>query len=252
MASLVLTGEIHDTIIIDGIRIGASTCLIARTTTFVVGWEWVPYESNEYWFGFLKTLPSPKYVVCDGQKGMLLTLRTFWPKTIIQRCRFHAWLNVKTKLTLNPESLAGIQLLTLARELLHAKSKRQARVWKRHLRRWYRKHHGYIEQRTLTQNPSPGQRTWRYTHYRVRSAYKQLHKITDDLLRSSYRPHPRLPRTTNHVEGGINSQIRTKLKDHRGMPFEHQMKLVEQYLYSRTEAAQIQANSDQKPPRKTF
>lgn len=252
LARLVLTGEIHHAVIIDGVRIGNSICLIARTTEFVIGWAWVPYESSQYWTELLVTLPPPTYVVCDGQKGMLHTLATLWPATIVQRCRFHAWLNVKTKLTLNPESDAGQSLLAGTKALLHVHSKREARLWKQKLRRWHKKHGSYIDQRTINPDPKPGQRKWRYTHDRVRSAYRQLHKIQDDLLRSSYRPHPELPRTTNHVEGGINSQLRTMLKDHRGMSFEHQMKLVERYLYSRTETAATQAISNQKPPRKTF
>lgn len=200
----------------------------------------------------LLVLPAPTYVVCDGQKGMLLALKTLWPETIVQRCRFHVWLNVKTKLTLHPESVAGQQLLTLTRELLHAHSKREARIWKYKLRRWYRKHGSYINQRTVNPSPAAGQRKWRYTHYRTRSAYRQLYKSRDDLLRSSYRPNPTLPRTTNHIEGGINSQLRTLLKNHRGMSYQHQIKLVERYLYSRTEAGQTNPISGQKPPRKTF
>lgn len=38
LAGFVLTGEIHQAVIIDGIRIGSSVCLIARTTQFVIGW----------------------------------------------------------------------------------------------------------------------------------------------------------------------------------------------------------------------
>lgn len=252
LAGLVLTGEIHLAIIIDGIRIGPYVCLIARTFKYVVGWEWVPYESSQYWSILIERLPSPTYVVCDGQKGMLLALNTLWPETIVQRCRFHVWLNVKAKLTLHPESVAGQQLLTLTLELLHVHSKREARIWKSKLRRWYRKHHDYVNHRTVNPKPAKGQRKWRYTHDRVHSAYRQVYKLRDDLLRSSYRPSPSLPRNTNRLEGGINSQLRTKLKDHRGMSYEHQMKLVEQYLYSRTEAAQTQPISGQKAPRKTF
>jgi hypothetical protein len=197
----------------------------------------VPYESNAYWTELLSLIPAPAYVVCDGQKGMLKAIQTVWPTTIVQRCRFHAWLNVKAKLTLHPETDAGKQLLSLTRALLHVHTKRQARRWKRQLKQWYRKHGSYIAEKTVTSDPRARQRRWRYTHARLRSTYRQLHSIQDDLLRSSYRPNPSLPRTTNYVEGGVNSQIRTKLKLHRGMSYEHQMKLVEQYLYSRTEAA---------------
>lgn len=238
----VLTGQIQHAIIVDGIRVGGMVCLIARTTLFVVAWIWVPYESSVYWAELFGLLPSPAYVVCDGQKGLLRAISICWPHTIIQRCKFHAWLNIKAKLTLNPESQAGQELLKITQDLLHVQTRIQARRWKWKLKRWYRKHRKYVNQKTIKHDPKPRERQWRYTHERLRSAYRQLAKIMDDLLRSNYRPNPKLPGTTNHIEGGINSQIRTKLKLHRGMPRQHQMRLVDWYLYSRTEGA--------KPPRK--
>ncbi len=233
----IITGETYYCIVIDGIRVGGQVCLIARTVHYVVAWAWVPYESSTYWSELLRVLPPPTYVVCDGQKGLLKALALCWPDTIVQRCRFHAWLNVKAKLTLNPESTAGQELLGLAQGVLHVRTRRQARRWKRKLRRWYAAHHAFVDERTYKPAPSPRERRWRYTHERLRSAYRQLARITDDLLRSSYRADSRLPATTNHVEGGVNSQIRTLLKLHRGMPKAHQRKLVEWYLYSRSEKA---------------
>jgi hypothetical protein len=238
----ILSGEIHHAVIVDGIRVGGMVCLIARTTKYVLTWVWVPYESSEYWIHLFRILPQPKYVVCDGQKGLLKALVICWPDSIIQRCRFHAWLNIKTKLTLNPESKAAQELLQIARDLLHITTRRQARRWKRQLKHWYKIHKRFINERTIKVNPKRHERRWRYTHERLRSAYRQLAKITDDLLRSSYRTSQELPHNTNHVEGGINSQIRTKLKLHRGMPRTHQIRLVDWYLFSRTE--------HQKAPRK--
>jgi len=237
----ILTGEIHHSIIVDGIRVGHMSCLIARTTKYVITWVWVPYEGSSYWSILFMLLPQPNYVVCDGQKGLLKALAICWPDSIIQRCRFHAWLNIKAKLTLHPESKASQELLQIARNLLQVRTKKQARRWKYQLKYWYRKHHKFINERTIKYNPKRGERRWRYTHERLRSAYRQLNKITDNLLQSSYRINPELPHTTNHIEGGINSQIRTKLKSHRGMNQTHQMRLVDWYLYSRVEA--------QKPPR---
>lgn len=238
----VMTGEIHHAVIVDGIRVGHMSCLIARTTKYVITWVWVPYESSEYWIHLFRLIPQPKYIVCDGQKGLLKAIPICWPDVIVQRCRFHAWLNIKTKLTLNPESKAARELLQLTRNLMHIQTRRQARRWKHQLEYWYKRHKKFIDERTVKYNPSRSERRWRYTHERLRSAYKQLYKITDDLLRSSYRVSPELPHDTNHIEGGINSQIRTKLKLHRGMPQVHQMRLVDWYLFSRTE--------EQKPPRK--
>jgi len=231
----ITTGEIHHAIIVDGIRVGGQVCLIARTTDFVITWLWVPYESSQYWAELFKLLPSPTYVVCDGQKGLLKAILLCWPTTIVQRCRFHSWLNVKAKLTLHPESRAGQSLLQLTRDLQHIKTRRQARRWRQKLKYWYRKHRHYVNERTTKSNPKPKERRWRYTHERTRSAYRQLDKIKNDLLRSSYKRSPRLPSTTNHLEGGINSQLRTKIKLHRGMKNEHQKVLVNWYLYTRTE-----------------
>lgn len=238
----VLTGEIHHAIIVDGIRVGGNVCLIVRTTSYVIAWVWAPYESSQYWTELFWSLPQPTYVVCDGQKGLLKALAICWPETIVQRCRVHTWLNIKTKLTLHPESRAGQELLELTHDLLHVRTRRQAKRWKRRLKHWYKKHQNYVNERTVKQDPKLRERSWRYTHERLRSAYRQLAKLKDDLLKSSYRPNPNLPSTTNHIEGGINSQIRTKLKAHRGMPSSHQMRLVDWYLYTRTE--------DQKTPRK--
>jgi len=241
---VVLTGEVHHTVIIDGIRIGDQVCLIARTTSYVIAWAWAERENSTNWALLLQLLPAPQFVVCDGQKGMLKALAICWPATVVQRCRFHVWLNTKSKLTLRPASLAGQELLSLSRKLLYVRTRRQARRWKRSLKHWYRKHAGYVTERTVKDNPKPRQRSWRYTHARLRSAYYQLNKQAEDLLRSSYRPHPKLPSTTNHLEGGINSPLRTKLKLHRGMKNEHQVVLVNWYLYSRTETLHSVLNQD--------
>lgn len=238
----VLTGEVHHAIVIDGIRVGNQVCLIARTTSYGIAWLWVDRENSTNWVKLLNLLPAPTYVVCDGQKGMLKALAICWPTTVIQRCRFHVWLNTKAKLTLRPSSIAAQELLNLSRQLLHVRTRKQARRWKQALRYWHRKHVSYVTERTVKDDPKPRTRTWRYTHARLRSAYYQLNKQKEYLLRSSYRPNPELPSTTNHLEGGINSPIRTKLKQHRGMANEHQMVLVNWYLYGRTEGA--------KPPRK--
>lgn len=148
-----LTGEVHHTIIVDGIRVGGMVCLIARTTSYVVAWVWVPYESSQYWTELLQLLPQPEYVVGDGQKGLLKAITICWSAATIQRCQFHAWLNIKAKLTLNPESRAGQQLLQITKDLSYVKTRRQARRWKRKLKHWYKKHHSYIDERTIKQDP---------------------------------------------------------------------------------------------------
>lgn len=244
-----LTGEVYPILLLDGIRVGSQVCLIARTPQYVVAWCWVPYESSSYWDKLLGMLPAPAVVVCDGQKGILVSIPRNCPGAAIQRCHFHVWQNVRAKLTLNPQTEAGKQLLQLAKGLLKGLlTQEQANLWIRYLGAWEQTHGSFLKERTYADNPKPGKHKWRYTHERLRSAYRQLAKLLRDdqlftyldeqLLQRTGQP---IPRTTNYVEGGINSQLRTKLKLHRGMSENHQRRLVEWYLYSRTEAP--------KPPR---
>lgn len=243
---LELTGEIYPVILLDGIGVGSMVCLIARTPDYVIGWEWAGWESSITWSKLLEKFPAPAIVVCDGQKGILLAIARCWPRTRIQRCIFHVWQNIRVKLTLHPKTEVGQELLSLTRDLWNVKSTEQAIGWQQRLESWHKRYGGFIRERTYRSEAEPGRRRWWYTHRSLRSAYKQLDKLIRDNqlfthLEKNLATVP-IPRTTNYVEGGINSQLRTKLKLHRGMSEEHQRRLVEWYLYGRTE--------EPKPPRK--
>lgn len=237
------TGEIYAVIVIGGIRVGSLVCLIARTTAYVIAWHWVPYESSYTWSELFDQLPAPDFVVCDGQKGILRGLQRSWPRTRIQRCHFHIWQNVRSKLTLNPQTEAGQELLGLTRGLWQVYNLTHTQSWQTRFRIWEATYGDFVKQRTYHQVPTAGRRRWWYTHSRLRSVYHQLKKLQEDdqLFTYAYNLTVNIPRNTNHMEGGINSQIRNKLKLHRGMNEEHQHRLVEWYLYTRTE--------DPKPPR---
>ena len=234
-----LTGEIYPVILLDGIGVGSLVCLIARTPKAVTDWHWAGWESSNTWGKLMERLPAPAVVVCDGQKGILLAIARCWPKTRIQRCIFHVWQNIRVKLTLHPQTEAGQELLQLTRDLWQVKASEQATHWQERLETWHKRYENFVRERTYIQDPKPNQRRWWYTHGRLRSAYYQLNKLLQDnqlftYLDTTLTPEP-IPRTTNYVEGGINSQLRTKLKLHRGMSEDHQRRLVEWYLYSRSE-----------------
>jgi hypothetical protein len=230
----------QEIVLLDGIRVGAYVCLIAKTTKFVIAWVWVPWESSMSWSLLLEKILMPLVAVCDGQKGILLAIARSWPNTRVQRCIVHIWRNIQTKLTLHPQTEAGRELLQLTRDLWQIQTMEQACTWQRSLERWKTRYGDLIRERTYYENS----RRWWYTHRRLRSAFKQFEKLLKDQQLFTYleslTTEP-IPRTTNHVEGGINSQLRTRLKLHRGLSQTHQMRLVDWYLYSRSEG--------QKPPR---
>lgn len=222
---------VHPIILLDGIRIGGLVCLIARTPQAVIAWRWVGWESSVTWSALLEKIPVPTVVVCDGQKGILLAIARCWPKTKIQRCLFHVWQNVRAKLTLHPQTTAGQELLQLTRDLWSVHTKQQALTWQQCLEDWSVQYSTFIQERTYYEQPISHRRRWWYTHRGIRSAFIQHKKLvhTDQLFvyLDNALTADEIPRTTNHVEGGINSQLRTKLKLHRGLNQLHQQRLVE-------------------------
>lgn len=233
------TGEVHKIILIDGIHIGDECCLIARTPKYVIGWLWCRNETSESWGSLFVKFPSPEYVVCDGQNGMLQSIRNCWKDAKIQRCLFHVMKNIRSKLTLHPKTDAGIILLDIARDLMKVDDEMSAIHWTKNLMTWYEKFKDFLNEKTRTESNEyvKYKRTWWFTHKNLRSAYGQLSKLLSvgHLFTFIDKPQDDVPTTTNYLEGDINSQLRRLLKTHRGMKQDHQKKLVEEYLYSRSE-----------------
>ena len=55
-----------------------------------------------------------------------------------------------------------------------------------------------------------------------------------NLFRCVCQNNLKLVNTNNFLEEGINSPIRRLLSQHRGMKYEHQMQLIELYLFKRS------------------
>lgn len=67
---------------IDALWIKKKYCyLIARNEKFVIGFGKYDSECYETWLDFLNKFKQPKYVICDGQNGMIKAIRKVWPKT---------------------------------------------------------------------------------------------------------------------------------------------------------------------------
>jgi hypothetical protein len=245
-----VTGEVHPVLVMDGTRVGRQVCLIIRSPAYVISWSFATWEASWSWDMSLRTIPAPVVIVCDGQKGMLQSIARNWPQTRIQRCLFHVWQNIRTKLSLNPQTEAGIDLLEHYRAIWHITTYEQACRWEEVFYQMYDHHKDFLDEKTYSTRlfTASGKPRWWRTHRNTRSAYRQIDKLLK-LKQLFTHLEPELlkavggviPRTTNHLEGGTNSTLKGQLYIHRGMPSPHQQRLAEWYLYSRTE--------HQKPPR---
>ncbi|MBU0625588.1 hypothetical protein KKF05_04560 [Patescibacteria group bacterium] len=128
-------------------------------------------------------------------------------------------------LTQNPQTAAGRELRAIVSALLLVCTAAQRDAWLKSLRSWETRHSDFLKERTH------GESRWWYTHRRLRAVRSLLKNAAPDLFR--YVDNPAVPRTSNHVEGGLNSRIKELLRSHRGLSKNQRLALVCWYLDSR-------------------
>lgn len=212
-------------------------CCLGRTTTQVVFWLFASSENYASWSQFCRSVEPPRVVVCDGQRGMLAAIRQYWPETQIQRCVIHVVRLARIRLTSSPKSQAGRDLSQIVSGLLSVRTRRQKRRWLRSYRRWEKKYDRLLAERSHGLRPG-GKRTWWYTHKSLRAARSVIHNSLPHIF--TYIGHPEVPRTTNHVEGGINARLKELIHRHRGLSLARKMVLTAWFLH---------AKQTEKPPR---
>lgn len=197
-----------------------------------IGWQFAEREKFETWVAFLTKLRlwgvAPSFVVCDGQRGLLAAIRLVWPQTLIQRCIIHVNRQVRIWLTQRPKTPAGKKLLLLMRTLMQVRTRRQKRRWMRTFRKWCKKHEAFLKERT--HHPTEPKRWW-YTHRKLRATRSLIKNSIPDLFR--FVSNPEIPRTSNHVEGGVNSRLKELLRSHRGVSAQKKLIITSSYLAHR-------------------
>lgn len=224
----------NDVLICDGIHTDGrfEVVLIVRTKNKPIYWRAVPYESYSTWFSVFSQLPRPKAVVGDGQKGMIAAIYSCWPGIPFQRCIAHVERLVRLRVSCNPTTRAGYELLCLSMGLKTVWARRQKRRWVRSFKRWRKTYKKTIDEKTTIILLS-GRKSWRYTHGRLHSAYSLITNSIPNLF--TYVGHWDIPRTTNSVEGGINARIKELIHRHRGLPGGKKKIIAFNYLLKRRE-----------------
>ena len=225
-------------IIIDGYMLEEGcVLLLVKTVEKVIFWTFVERETYLHWHACLSQLNGhPAAIVCDGQKGMNRAIKELFPRVLVQRCHFHVQQRNRQLLTMNPETLPGIAFNTLVKELPKLKNNAELRAWLTEYQSWMSRHKNYLSQKTyypfdteyIYKNFSKGKRNYFFTHQRLRAAVYQIKTTLPNLFH--FLDHPNIPKTTNHIEGGINSQLKLLLRLHRGLPVQKRKYLVAYFL----------------------
>lgn len=215
-------------LVLDATSVVTRQCmlLIAGDNDRLAPVSWLPTarECLNSWFLFLSTLEvKPIFVVCDGQRGLLKAIHLVWPKAHVQRCLVHIIRQASAWLTQHPKTKAGRQLLLLVKQLRDVRTRRQKRRWIRAYRKWDKKHHTFLKEKSVS-----WQGNWWYTHRRLRGTKSLIENAIPDLFR--FVSDPTIPRTSNHVEGGINARLKELFRSHRGLTKTKKLALASWYL----------------------
>lgn len=161
--------------------------------------------------------------VVDGKRGVIRAFRDI----PVQMCHFHQIAIVKRYLTIRPKLEASIDLLKICRKLTFLTQDRFSDA----LNIWYLKYKSFLDEKTLnvkTNRLTP-------THARLVSAYRSLNTNLPYLF--TYKNHKgfNIPNTTNHLDGGVFSQLKKLIKLHQGLAKKRKVKLIDEFLSQHNE-----------------
>lgn len=193
-----------------------------------IAWVFTQRETTAAWSELLSAIPAPQFVVCDGQKGLLSAIKTHWPRTAIQRCLIHVVRQSLAWLTRKPQTYAGQQLRIIVGQLLAIRTRRQRRKWLHRFRHWCRRWTIFLNART--RHPIAPKRWW-YTHKKLRRVRTLIERSLPHLF--TFVRYPEVPRTSNHVEGGINARLHELFRAHRGISVQQKEILTAYFLLAK-------------------
>lgn len=159
---------------------------------------------------------SVKAVVSDGFTG----LREMLSGTPYQLCQFHQLQRIRQLLTNNPKLPASVELREIA-SVLTSSGKEQFRAM---LEDWHSRWKDFLKEKTIADNGKSF-----FTHRRTRSAYYSLKTHLDVLFTYQDFTDGSVPNTNNALES-LNSVIKTKLRNHRGISLKRRMILIANLL----------------------
>jgi len=223
-------------LVVDGVSVVkhylVALIIFDRLRRIPLSWYFALRESYSSWVSIFLRLKvqgvNPRIIVCDGQKGLIKAIYTVWPDTVIQRCLIHIHRQAKAWLTQNPQTDAGKELLQIVKNLIRIETDEQKNTWLKSFDEWLKKHDNFLKERS--HHPINPKRWW-YTHRKLRAVRSLLKNSLNNLF--IYLDDNQVPKTSNDVEGGINSRIKDLLRIHRGLKPQHQQVLTAWYLAKR-------------------
>ena len=155
-------------------------------------------------------------IVCDGRKGLVQLFNDI----PIQYCNFHQVKTIRTYLTKKPRMQASKQLWELT--LLLVRTDKES--FTGGLSDWYIKWHDFLNERKIDEYGKK-----RYTHKKLRSAYRSLNRNLPWLFTWYDHYGLNIPNTTNAIDGHF-SDLKNKLRSHNGLSLERKKRFIDEFF----------------------
>jgi len=193
--------------------------MIYRDVTSKANLYWSYHSSESYEAvekDFEKLLPIikdsfPSGVITDWKGALVSAVNMFLPSTPHQRCLSHVQRQLLRFLPLRSPMPATQRLRVIAKTINDIKTHEEKYYWVSSVNYWISKYKNLLKEKTIGIGTK---KKWWYTHGNTRRAVKIL--TFDEKHLFAYLNYQFIPNTNNSLEGS-NSQMKTKLSNHRGM-----------------------------------
>lgn len=209
--------------------------LIHRNATDheVLWWSFAPSESYQALGADLEKIAvlcrntPPLGAVSDWKGSITGSVALFFGAIPHQRCLAHVVRDMKRLLPKYSPLMGTQELRKIGKDSVHVKTYAHHAMWITWLACWNVFYGDLLTEKTVQEKREGHKRRWWYTHTNIRAAYRILTKDQNNLF--VHLDHPQIPPTNNGLEG-LNSNIKGKLMDHRGMKVTQQVAFICWYL----------------------
>lgn len=201
------------------------------TTKENLFWSFMGSESYEAIGKDCATLVSllgsnlPAGAVSDWKGAIVASVASHFGSIPHQRCLAHIIRQAKRLLPKHSPFEATQKLRGIAKDLFLVDTIHDPSVWKASLLRWKKEYGFMLMEKTIA--PPFIKRKWWYTHGNIRRAWRLLTHEQDPLF--VFLNNTLVPKTNNSLEG-VNSNLKQKLGDHRGMSVFRQASFLSWYI----------------------
>lgn len=172
----------------------------------------------------------PHGAVSDWKGAIITAVASHFGSIAHQRCLAHVEREAKRLLPKHSPFAATLALRRIATLLMLLETPRDPKVWQAYLVRWEKRYGFMLKEKTIA--PTGETRLWWYTHGNLRRAWRLL--THDQLPLFIFLTNALIPKTNNALEG-LNSNLKQKLGNHRGMSVERQASFLSWYMtFTRT------------------